>query len=217
MTKIQKIVGIDPGKTVGLCLYKNDEFIKGQEASTVEEVIHFIKINEPDHVVVEDFIISSRPSCAKIPTEQIGAIKYFCKREMIPLTMQLPSALAFGSSRVKGIHKSAHIKSACSHVIYHIYKQKQQQQQQRHSCNSKNRSAQSNNKPEVAGVHWDRSYQRWRAQINVAGKRKHLGRFIEFIDAVKARWEAEKKYGYPDRSPAFNYLQKLKEASREED
>jgi len=127
MTENRKIIGIDPGKTIGLCLYKNDEFIKGQEAKTYSGIINFIEMNKPDHVVVEDFIISSRPSQAKTPVKQIGAIEYFCEEKSIPLTIQSPSCQKFGNLRTQGIHKSAHVRSACCHVIYYIAKQQQQQ------------------------------------------------------------------------------------------
>ena len=44
----------------------------------------------------------------------------------------------------------------------------------------------------------------------IYGEIKYLGYFNNFIDAVKSRWEAEKKYDWPDcntNSSAFNFLQ----------
>ncbi|MFC1794763.1 AP2 domain-containing protein [Planctomycetota bacterium] len=44
------------------------------------------------------------------------------------------------------------------------------------------------------GVCWHKSEKRWRAQINVNGERKILGRFKDEIHAAKAYDEAAKKY-----------------------
>jgi len=84
-----------------------------------------------------------------------------------------------------------------------------------HSCNMKNVDIKSNNKSGVVGVYWNRRDQRWQASIKTAGKSKHLGSHIDFIEAVKARWKAEVEHGYPDcnsTSSAFNYLQNFNHA-----
>lgn len=62
------------------------------------------------------------------------------------------------------------------------------------SQNSMNRKLQSNNKSGATGVNWDKTQNKWRVQIGINGKRKHLGMFDNFDDAVKARKEAEDKY-----------------------
>ena len=48
----------------------------------------------------------------------------------------------------------------------------------------------------VTGVCWDKQNKRWRAEIKVNGKRKHLGIFKTFYHAMKARRQAEKDYGF---------------------
>ena len=45
----------------------------------------------------------------------------------------------------------------------------------------------------VTGVTWDKSKEKWMAQIIFKGKSYHLGRYEKFEDAVKARKEAEEK------------------------
>jgi hypothetical protein len=46
-----------------------------------------------------------------------------------------------------------------------------------HGQNQRNRGAQSNNSSGFKGVSWDKPTGKWRAQIEVNGKNKHLGRY----------------------------------------
>lgn len=49
----------------------------------------------------------------------------------------------------------------------------------------------------VTGVTWDKSRQKWLAQIVFKGEHKFLGRFGDKEDAIQARKEAEEKYFKP--------------------
>lgn len=60
--------------------------------------------------------------------------------------------------------------------------------------NNRNKGLYSHNTSGVAGVVWDKSRNKWKAQIVVDGKCIFLGRFIEKEDAIKSRQEAEIKY-----------------------
>lgn len=62
--------------------------------------------------------------------------------------------------------------------------------------NSKNQKRKSNNSSGFTGVSWDSQTQRWRAYITVNGKTKSLGRYLEEIDALSARKNAEIKYKF---------------------
>lgn len=62
--------------------------------------------------------------------------------------------------------------------------------------NHKNRTKQSNNLSGVTGVHWDKGRSKWMAYIKVNYHRKHLGRFINKLDAICARKSAEVNYGF---------------------
>jgi len=64
------------------------------------------------------------------------------------------------------------------------------------SENNKNRSIPSNNTSGVIGVTYCSSTEKWQSQITANGKKKNLGRFVNFDDAVKARKSAEIKYGF---------------------
>lgn len=51
-----------------------------------------------------------------------------------------------------------------------------------------------NNTSGVPGVDWMTSKQRWRATICFKGRRRYLGCYVEFEDAVKARKRAEEEF-----------------------
>jgi hypothetical protein len=62
----------------------------------------------------------------------------------------------------------------------------------------------------VRGVTWNRQNFRWEAHIKHNDVHYHLGSFMDFNDAVKARYNAEVAYGftkYLPESTAYQYLQ----------
>lgn len=65
-----------------------------------------------------------------------------------------------------------------------------------HKENCKNYPLYKNNKSGIIGVYWASEKNMWRARISVDGKRKSLGLFKEKADAIKARKDAEIKYGF---------------------
>lgn len=62
--------------------------------------------------------------------------------------------------------------------------------------NQRNQALNKNNKSGVPGVRWIPRIQRWRAEIGCGPKRKHLGNFLSFDEARKARKAAEPIFGY---------------------
>ena len=66
--------------------------------------------------------------------------------------------------------------------------------------NCRNRSTPSNNTSGVMGVGYDKESNKWRARIGLNGKRKNLGRYDNFGDAVVVRLNAEKEY-YKEFAP----------------
>ena len=62
--------------------------------------------------------------------------------------------------------------------------------------NQQNTKKSSNNTSGVTGVSFDRVDGKWLAAIGIGGKRKTLGRFKDKEDAIKARQDAEKLYGF---------------------
>jgi hypothetical protein len=80
-----------------------------------------------------------------------------------------------------------------------------------HQCNMRNIKILSTNTTGVTGVSPNNinKFKIWRARIEVDKKNKTLGSFKTFIEAVKCRWEAEKKYNWPScntTSSAYLYL-----------
>lgn len=63
-----------------------------------------------------------------------------------------------------------------------------------HSQNNFNADVPKNNTSGVKGVYWDKTKEKWSAQIGVNGKRKKLGSFSAMEEAVKARHDAEIEY-----------------------
>lgn len=60
--------------------------------------------------------------------------------------------------------------------------------------NSINKKRMSNNKSGATGVIWEKSRNKWRAQIVVNGSSIVLGRFNNIEDAIAARQQAEIEY-----------------------
>lgn len=76
-------------------------------------------------------------------------------------------------------------------------------------CNMRNCSMQSRNTSGVTGVGWCNLNGNWRARIVVNRKSIYIGRFENLLDAAVARWEAEKKYGFPNcntTSTAYQFI-----------
>ena len=57
----------------------------------------------------------------------------------------------------------------------------------------RSKSVRSNNKSGVPGVFYGKSKDKWRAEIMFQGKRRCLGRFVNYQDAVKARIREEER------------------------
>jgi len=80
------------------------------------------------------------------------------------------------------------------------------------SCNAKNAKIRSNNASGITGVSWYKRKKKWQAYIQ---DKKHkviyLGIFTSLLEAAKARYAAEVKYGYMScstESSALKYINK---------
>ncbi|MCK5611166.1 HNH endonuclease [Candidatus Pacearchaeota archaeon] len=76
-------------------------------------------------------------------------------------------------------------------------------------CNLRNAGISKNNKSGIVGVSWSKKYGVWVAQICINRKRVFLGQYVSKVDAIRKRWEAEKKYNFPNcntSSTAYQYL-----------
>jgi hypothetical protein len=63
-----------------------------------------------------------------------------------------------------------------------------------HQQNGRNRGKQCNNTSGYIGVHRHKATKKWCAQMNINGKRKHLGYFDDIEEAKQARDKAVKEF-----------------------
>lgn len=78
-----------------------------------------------------------------------------------------------------------------------------------HSCNSRNMDKPKTNTSGVVGVYLSGNKKSYCSYITINQKTVHLGTSKTFEEAVKARWEAEKKYEFLNcntTSTAYNWL-----------
>lgn len=61
---------------------------------------------------------------------------------------------------------------------------------------ARNAAMPSTNRSGVVGVCWDKSRRRWSAFIHIDNRVRHLGRFAQMDDAVRARKAAEIRFGF---------------------
>jgi len=62
--------------------------------------------------------------------------------------------------------------------------------------NCKNQKLAKNNTTGFLGVSWQQSRKKYQATVCVDGKDIHLGRYVEFEEAIKVRMKANIKYGF---------------------
>ena len=65
-----------------------------------------------------------------------------------------------------------------------------------HKINGKNCKLFSSNTSGYTGIRWEQKRNKWKADIKVDGKKITLGRYVRLEDAIKARKQAELKYGF---------------------
>jgi len=79
-------------------------------------------------------------------------------------------------------------------------------------CNLRNVGITGKNTSGIVGVYKDINRNYWKAAIRINKKLINIGNFKKKIDAVKARWQAEIKHGFPNcnsTSSAYLYLKSL--------
>ena len=84
-------------------------------------------------------------------------------------------------------------------------------------CNIRNTSIAKNNTSGIKGVTWHKQNKDWRARIGVLNSVKYLGSYPSKLEAAKARWSAEKKYGFTScdsNSSALGYIKKHQKEGR---
>lgn len=120
------------------------------------------------------------------PAENIGTCTAWhcrcdCGRETVVKTKHLRSGRTVSCGCIgpkKGLASLTYVDGTCVEMI-------------------RSRTIRSNNTSGVPGVDWLTGKQRWRATICFKGKRRYLGCYEKFEDAVKARKQAEENVFEP--------------------
>lgn len=76
-------------------------------------------------------------------------------------------------------------------------------------CNMQNRNVSKNNKTGITGIHWYKTFNKWCVTLTINRNTKHLGYYINFDDAVKARYNEEQNninWTCSVESSAYKYL-----------
>lgn len=82
-----------------------------------------------------------------------------------------------------------------------------------HLCNSLNKHVRKDSSTKIPGVSWHKASGKWIVFITSKRKRIYIGIFVDFNDAVRARWNAEVQYnflGCNSNSASYLYLRKHK-------
>ena len=81
------------------------------------------------------------------------------------------------------------------------------------SCNLRNSKNRKDNTSGVKGIYWNKRGKRWMFRININGKEKYLGLYIDFDEAVLVRLAAEQCLDWSycnSNSSAYQYAIKNK-------
>ena len=79
-------------------------------------------------------------------------------------------------------------------------------------CNARNIGLRKDNSSGIKGVCWHKQRDKWRAEIRVNNKNRHLGYFTDFTEAVCHRLAAEQCLGWctcDSNTPANQYVKDL--------
>lgn len=82
------------------------------------------------------------------------------------------------------------------------------------SCNMRNTGNPKNNTSKIKGVSWNKALNKWSSQIKIYSKKKHLGYYKHFHNAVCARLAGEQACNWSNcdsSSPAYQYVQNMLE------
>lgn len=84
------------------------------------------------------------------------------------------------------------------HIIHEDFQKYDNRKSNLRICNgaenNRNSKIPKNNTSGVKGVRYDKVSKKWLAYIGINNKTKHLGRYVNKEDAIKARKQAEEKY-----------------------
>jgi hypothetical protein len=84
-------------------------------------------------------------------------------------------------------------------------------------CNMRNARVYKDSFSGVTGVCWRKETSKWSARIKISSKNIYLGHYETKLEAAKARWQAEVKYGFPNCNTTSSALKYIKENDNEKE
>ncbi len=85
------------------------------------------------------------------------------------------------------------------------------------ACNMRNARVHKDSSSGITGVSWVKRTSKWRAELQIPNKAVYLGCYDTLLEAAKARWEAEVKYGFPNCNTTSSALKYIKEHDNEKE
>jgi hypothetical protein len=113
------VIGVDPGRTTGIAIFKNGEFDTGFEIKKYLEVGDCLEAYKPEAVVCEYFSGATKVSYYEA-LFVIGIVQYVCRRNKCKYVKQYPAMLQAYRDEAMDMTKSKHIQSAIAHVLYYM-------------------------------------------------------------------------------------------------
>ena len=129
-------------------------------------------------------------------TKYSSAVIWKCKCDCGNIAYVSHSVLCKGEVKSCGCLKKEISKNNASKALAHLKDISYKENTSLLSIDP-NKNVLKNNKSGVTGVCWDKSRQKWVAQLTIKGRHIYLGRFKNKDDAIKARKEGEQKYFKP--------------------
>jgi len=80
-------------------------------------------------------------------------------------------------------------------------------------CNARNGKVRINSTTRITGVHFHKRKQNFEARIKINYKVIYLGNYKTKLEAARARWKAEVKFGYPTCNLTSSALEYIKQHS----
>ena len=90
------VFGIDPGETIGYCVFKEGNFLLADQTDNLNYLLDLLVVWKPDVVVYEDYKIYPNKlkvhTFSEVPTiETIGVIKHHCEQQGFKVMKMLAS------------------------------------------------------------------------------------------------------------------------------
>lgn len=114
------IIGIDPGKHVGLAVFREGDFVEARVAHGIPEVYRFLWSWKPDRIAMEDFRGGYAHTNQRDPLIMIGAVLGWAQTNKIRVSLQSPGILRLYLPKADGYHESKHARCAVAHALYYV-------------------------------------------------------------------------------------------------